>query len=276
MIKKLIAIDLDGTTLRNDATISLETKQTLAIAREQGHTVMIATGRPYRMSKHFYDELQLDTPIVNFNGAYLHNPKQPNYKGYRQNIDLKTAHELFDFSQSLELNNVIAEVNDSAFILRDDESVPQNMRDSDPRFIHFGQLTQLITNDPTAIMFSAGNEQLKLIKKQLDDAFSGIIEHRSWGKPYEYLELTKSGLNKAVALRHAAKDLGFTMNDVIAFGDADNDCEMLDEAGLGVAMGNADAETKRIANTVTLSNEEHGIAQFLTEYLNLKKKAFFG
>lgn len=94
------------------------------------------------------------------------------------------------------------------------------------------------------------------------------------GKPYEYLELTKSGLNKAVALRHAAKDLGFTMNDVIAFGDADNDWEMLDEAGLGVAMGNADAETKRIANTVTLSNEEHGIAQFLTEYLNLKRKLF--
>ncbi|WP_408868869.1 Cof-type HAD-IIB family hydrolase [Brochothrix campestris] len=264
MQKKLIAIDLDGTTLRNDATISNETKRVLAEVRAQGHAVMIATGRPYRMSQQFYKELRLDTPIVNFNGAYLHHPTNTRYEGFRQNIALKTAHDVFDFAKTLDLNNIIAEVDESVYIWKNDQSVPQNMREADPRLIHYGAPSQLIQSDPTALMFSANNQQLATIKAQLDSAFAGVIEHRSWGKPYEYLELTKSGLNKAVALRQAASDLGFSMADVIAFGDADNDWEMLAEAGIGVAMGNADAETKRIANEITLSNEEDGIAAFLT------------
>ena len=73
--KHLIALDLDGTLLKNDKTISHKTKHVIQKAREAGHVVMIATGRPFRSSEMYYRELQLDTPIVNFNGAFVHHPQ---------------------------------------------------------------------------------------------------------------------------------------------------------------------------------------------------------
>ena len=70
----LIVLDLDGTLLTDQQQISAKRK-TLLQAKEQGHQVMIATGRPYRASDLYYHELGLTTPIVNFNGAYVHHPK---------------------------------------------------------------------------------------------------------------------------------------------------------------------------------------------------------
>ena len=75
--KHLIALDLDGTLLRNDKTISSRTKETLLTLKQQGHHVMIATGRPFRSSVQYYQELGLQTPIVNFNGAFVHHPQYP-------------------------------------------------------------------------------------------------------------------------------------------------------------------------------------------------------
>ena len=72
--KKLIVTDLDGTALQNWETLDPKTKNALMAAKEEGHIVVIATGRPARASLHFYKELGLDTPIINFNGAYIHHP----------------------------------------------------------------------------------------------------------------------------------------------------------------------------------------------------------
>ncbi|MBP6360057.1 MAG: HAD hydrolase family protein, partial [Enterococcus sp.] len=69
MTKKLIAIDLDGTTLNSHSLISPRTASVLKKATAAGHYVSIATGRPYRMSAQFYLQLQLETPMVTFNGA---------------------------------------------------------------------------------------------------------------------------------------------------------------------------------------------------------------
>lgn len=76
MNKKLIAIDLDGTTLNQDSLITTKTEQTLKKAIAAGHYVSIATGRPFRMSYQFYQQLELTTPMVNFNGALVHIPNQ--------------------------------------------------------------------------------------------------------------------------------------------------------------------------------------------------------
>ncbi|EUJ43979.1 putative phosphatase YitU [Listeria riparia FSL S10-1204] len=92
MTKKLIVLDLDGTTLKKDQTISNRTKKALANAQKKGHEVMIATGRPYRMSHMYYHELGLHTPIVNFNGAVFHHPLNTQFsEAYHQAIDLKNS-----------------------------------------------------------------------------------------------------------------------------------------------------------------------------------------
>ena len=81
MEKKLIAIDLDGTTLNNNSELTQETIDTLHAVKNLGHEVAIVTGRPYRNSKQYYDQLNLGGPIANFNGALCHIPGMPEWDG---------------------------------------------------------------------------------------------------------------------------------------------------------------------------------------------------
>lgn len=83
------------------------------------------------------------------------------------------------------------------------------------------------------------------------------------------IELIKSGINKAVGLEKITDYYGIPPERVIAFGDEDNDLEMLEFAGCGVAMGNGIEGVKSVANKVTKSNEEDGIAVFLKDYFAL-------
>lgn len=76
MQQKLITLDLDGTTLNNHSQLSPLTIKTLQKATRAGHLVSIVTGRPYRMARDIYDQLQLTTPMANFNGALTHIPHQ--------------------------------------------------------------------------------------------------------------------------------------------------------------------------------------------------------
>src|SRR5690625_7890766 len=73
--KHLIALDLDGTLLTDKKEISTRTKQIIFSAMKAGHIVVIATGRPHRASINYYHELGMNTPMVNFNGALIHHPK---------------------------------------------------------------------------------------------------------------------------------------------------------------------------------------------------------
>ncbi|MFJ1245129.1 HAD-IIB family hydrolase, partial [Bacillus amyloliquefaciens] len=70
-----MCLDLDGTLLNDDKKITPYTKKVLTTLQKQGHKLMIATGRPYRASQIYYHELNMDTPVVNFNGAFVHHPK---------------------------------------------------------------------------------------------------------------------------------------------------------------------------------------------------------
>ena len=74
--KKMIAIDLDGTLLNQESQLSEYTISTIKKVRKQGHLVLIATGRPYRMAETFYQQLELDTPMINFNGSLVHIPNR--------------------------------------------------------------------------------------------------------------------------------------------------------------------------------------------------------
>ena len=97
----LIALDLDGTLLTDNKIISTRTKHTIAKAKEQGHIVVISTGRPFRASYDYYKQLDLNTPIVNFNGAYVHHPLDSNWGTHHSPLELATAQEIvracFDF-----------------------------------------------------------------------------------------------------------------------------------------------------------------------------------
>ena len=84
---------------------------------------------------------------------------------------------------------------------------------------------------------------------------------------FNNLEFTKAGTNKASGLKFLAGHLGMTMDKVMAVGDSENDIEMLREAGLGIAMGNASSEVKEVADEITLDNEHEGVAAAIGKYI---------
>lgn len=266
--KHLIALDLDGTLLKDNNTISPVTKKVLNKALEKGHQVMIATGRPYRSSREYYQELGLKTPIVNFNGAFIHHPLQKSWGVYHTPLDIKVAKDIVDACYTFQVNNIIAEVVDDLYFHYHDERLLKIFSLGDPK-VKTGDLRQFLEDAPTSMLIHTDKTQIDLLKSHLSHAHANVIHQRSWQDPWYVIEIVKSGLNKAVGVKKVAQELDIPRKRVIAFGDEDNDLEMIEYAGTGVAMGNGIADLKSIANATTLTNEEDGIALFLNEHLNL-------
>ncbi|MFE8696336.1 Cof-type HAD-IIB family hydrolase [Cytobacillus sp. FJAT-53684] len=267
--KHLIALDLDGTLLKDDKTISLRTKKVIEKAREQGHIVMIATGRPFRSSEMYYREMNLDTPIVNFNGAFVHHPKDHNWGVYHSPLEVNIAKDIVEACSSFQFHNIIAEVIDDVYIHYHDEKLLDIFGLGDPS-ITTGDLRNFLKSSPTSMLIHTDEQHVQTIRDHLSAVHAEVIDHRSWAAPWHVIEIVKVGLNKAVGLRKAADYFQIPAERIIAFGDEDNDLEMLDYAGYGVAMGNAIDQVKSTANKLTLSNEEDGVAVYLNDLLNLK------
>ncbi|MGX1374083.1 Cof subfamily protein (haloacid dehalogenase superfamily) [Priestia megaterium] len=107
------------------------------------------------------------------------------------------------------------------------------------------------------------------IRSHLSDVHAEVLEHRRWGAPWHVVEIVKKGLNKAVGLERVANHYQIPRERIIAFGDEDNDFEMIKFAGHGIAMENGINELKQLAREVTKSNENDGIAYYLEKTLNL-------
>jgi 5-amino-6-(5-phospho-D-ribitylamino)uracil phosphatase len=266
--KHLIVLDLDGTLLTDDKKISPKTMHTLSEARKQGHEVMIATGRPYRASEIYYKQLQLGTPIVNFNGAFVHHPADNTWGTYHEPMDLDVSRQIIEACQDFPFRNIIAEVKDDVYLHYHDEKLIDVFMMGNPS-ISTGDIREFLTDNPTSMLIHAEEEDVNEIRAHLDEVHAEVIDHRRWAAPWHVIEIVKSGLNKAVGIEKVASTLNIPQDRIIAFGDEDNDFEMLKYAGTGVAMGNAIDDLKEIANEVTLSNEEDGIGRYLQNRFNL-------
>jgi len=264
----LIVLDLDGTLLNDNKTINKHTKEILFRAKQAGHQIMIATGRPYRASELYYRELQLSTPIVNFNGAYIHHPTNLHWQAIHRPLQLSVVHDVVDSVCVLAYENLIAEVLDEVYVQNADDRLSGLFNMGNPR-ITIGNLSYTLKEHPTSLLIQAEEKNVPTIRKHLQDVHAELIEHRRWGAPFPVIEIVKRGLNKAVGIDHIAKEMQIPRERIIAFGDEDNDLEMIDYAGIGIAMGNAIPELKKIAKDITLTNNDDGIAKVLIERLKL-------
>lgn len=264
----LIALDLDGTLLKDDKTISDYSKEIIAKAKAAGHIVCIATGRPFRSSSMYYDELQLTTPIVNFNGAYVHHPKNDQWGTYHTTLDLKVVKEIIEVAEKHNIHNMLAEIIDDVYFHYHDEKLLDVFSMGNPE-VKIGDLRKNLGNDVTSILIHAAEEDVEKIRTYLTEVHAEVVDHRRWAAPWHVIEIIKSGMNKAIGLDRIASYYQIPAERVIAFGDEDNDIEMLAYAGHGVAMGNAIDKVKAIANKETRTNEEDGVAHYLKDVLSL-------
>ncbi|SIS47706.1 Cof-type HAD-IIB family hydrolase [Salimicrobium flavidum] len=271
MEQHLIALDLDGTLLTDEKVISPKTKAAVQQAIQDGHIVIISTGRPHRASINYYHELGLNTPMVNFNGALIHHPLNHKWDAIHSPLPLRKAKEIVHMAKEMGVKNILAEVKDHVHLHYHDEEM-MKIFDTNEHPITIGPLSSHLKTDPTSLLIQPKEgdmEKVKQIRYELDK-HAEAIDHRRWGAPWHVIEIVRSGLNKAVGVHKIAHYYHIPRERIIAFGDEDNDFEMIDYAGTGVAMGNAINGIQSIANEVTGTNEEDGIADFLNEYFRIK------
>ncbi|HLR65802.1 Cof-type HAD-IIB family hydrolase [Virgibacillus alimentarius] len=269
----LIALDLDGTLLTDKKEISSQTKQIVLKAMEEGHIVVIATGRPHRSSIPYYHTLGLNTPMVNFNGAFIHHPRDDKWGALHNPMPNRTALKIVDACYQLNVRNILAEVQDNVYLDQYDENLIKIFQSNQVQSpFTIGRLKRELTDDPTSLLIHPNEKHIQELRNHLNDFHAELIEHRKWGAPLNIIEIVKKGMNKAVGLQKIAHYFNIPKERIIAFGDEDNDLEMIDYAGVGVAMGNAIDELKTIANYVTKTNEQDGIGLFLEAYLKLQLK----
>ena len=234
--RKLIAIDLDGTTLNNQSVLTTETEQTLKKLTDEGHIIAIATGRPYRTSYQYYDQLKLETPIVNFNGAWTHHPQNKDWAhGYHKFLEKDVALSFLTLKDLSAVRLLSAESKDHVYVDRFGEETYSNgpsIKNFKPKVF----TAESLNENPTAVnIFSHYEKNLPFIQEHILDDFNDTIEIRTWGGVSPALEIVSKGIQKAMGIEAVAKSYNISSNDIIAFGDEANDYEMIQYAGHGVA-----------------------------------------
>ncbi|WP_082053014.1 Cof-type HAD-IIB family hydrolase [Gordoniibacillus kamchatkensis] len=239
---KLVALDMDGTLLNEEKQISAENRAAIFAALDAGVTVMVSTGRGVQSASPYIEELGLATPIVAVNGSEVwKSPKELLQRVLLPTSELKAMHQM-----AVELDTWYWAYAVEGIFNKDGwtESV------DDIRWLKFGYYTE---------------EEAKLahIRQTLESW--GTLEITN-SHPCN-LELNPKGISKASGIRAVCDMLGIEMDEVIAMGDSENDLSMIREAGLGVAMGNAQESVKAAADIVTVTNDEHGVAKVIREYI---------
>ncbi|HEL0707530.1 TPA: HAD family phosphatase [Streptococcus equi subsp. zooepidemicus] len=265
MTKKLIAIDLDGTLLHHDNTISTYTQKTIKAVQAKGHEVIISTGRPYRMALDYYLQLELKTPMISFNGSLTHLPEQ-RWK-YEHNVTLDKAYllKLLAVQEDFQMDFIASEYRKAFYItMNRPESIDPNLFGVEAITPDMALQIDKITQDPNALLMQTHHEDKYALAKAMRAFFKDEIEVDSWGGPLNILEMSPKNINKAYALKYLLSIYNKEPKDLIAFGDEHNDTEMLAFAGTGYAMKNASPVLLPFADQqLAYSNEEDGVARKL-------------
>lgn len=270
MDRKLIAIDLDGTTLNNLRTIDTNTKKVLSQLRKTGHVVIIATGRPYRTSKQYYDFLQLDSPMVNFNGALCHHPLNPKWdEAYHRTLPKDIVKEMFRLQSNHKIDLISAEVEDRIYTSSKYIPYPDFFPKGQNQAIHVSENN--IHEPATAVnIFTKNNHLRKQLEKDLVKEYGKFVEVRTWGGFAPCIEIVSNGTQKAMGVEQVARYYDIRQKNILAFGDEENDFEMIQYAGHGVAMKNAITPLKEIADDITqYSNDDQGLGRYLKNYFKI-------
>lgn len=270
---KLITLDLDGTLMSADhVTVSEANRKALKMAHEKGVKIAISTGRTLAIIGDICDQVPEVDYIMYSNGAGVFDRKEQ--KTIYQNLMdwdfCKSVIEYLDtrpafFEIYVDGKSYVQQNKEEFFI---DNLLPKE-------FIDKLMSQMCICENVVKCVENKEVEKITLYTKD-KDSFDEMWEHFSNMSDKIYLasslkgnmEMTKAGVDKGVALDGMCKVLGITANECMAFGDAGNDCPMLEYSKYSFAMANATDECKASAKHITLSNKEDGVAVAINEYIN--------
>ncbi|MFZ4826593.1 MAG: HAD family hydrolase [Phototrophicaceae bacterium] len=264
---KVLAVDLDGTLLNSKHEVSEANQKALQAAKEAGIQIIIATGKTYSSSQTLRDTLKLNTPGIYTQGLTVYD-SNGNLR-HQQTLDAEVVRRVITFAE--DRGFAVVAYAQGRILARSSnpyiEELHTRWHDTKPQYV--GTLQNLLdtTQFNKLVLISAGDERkMKALRWQLATQLASSARLLSAGISH-MLEILPNGASKGNALRALLKEMNVDPQDVIAVGDAENDTEMLQLAGLGIAVGNATASLKAVAKEITVSNDEDAIAQVIYKYL---------
>ncbi|MEO1772325.1 Cof-type HAD-IIB family hydrolase [Candidatus Enterococcus ferrettii] len=268
---KLAAIDLDGTLLNHLGEIPKKNQEALQTFNQQGGTIVLATGRSILSVKKVFAQLSIDGYVLASNGAYIAKVEKGETTSVLKRFDIpaKTINQAFHLAEQIGVTIVASRETQDDRITFDASPVEVDS----PYYAQF-QLQDSSTEELLKKINDGSLNYFKLAFNDTDVDKLAVLRKmfESAGIPSVYtdihwLEIMADGVNKGTSLTFLADYLQIDPEEVVAFGDQENDIEMLKVSGVGVAMDNALEPVKAIAQQVTTSNEEAGVAEVLEEYL---------
>ncbi|MDT5031994.1 MAG: hypothetical protein QOC94_2165 [Actinoplanes sp.] len=264
---RLVASDIDGTLINGDGRLTTRTVDAIDRLHRQGVPVVLVTGRPVRWLRQLYDQMAEPVPAVCANGAVVYDPDAD---------EVLVANPL-SVDLLLEVTKKLRdEIPGIALAVEVEDGRTFWYEKAWPMRVDAGHDAVRALTSPAEITAAPAVKLLARLADSTPDAFYDLVS-RTLGPVVEtthssssaLVEISAAGVTKAAGLAWLCEKDGFTADDVVAFGDMPNDLPMLSWAGRSVAMANAHPSVLAVADEVTLSNDEDGVAAWLEKAFSL-------
>jgi Cof subfamily protein (haloacid dehalogenase superfamily) len=267
---RLLVLDIDGTIAGQSNDIREPVKQAIRSAQAKGIQVAIATGRMYCSALRFHQAVGSTLPILAYQGAWIQDPITQKIHQHLP-VSRATAEQLLDYFESDALRSLLSVhfyINDQLYVREVTSETQIYAKRADIQPIPVGDLRKALTSEPTKVLALSDDtavidQLLGSLRKQYTPAELYLTKSVA-----TFFEATNPAVNKGAAVRYLAEEmLGLNAHNVMAIGDNFNDVEMLEYAGLGVAMGNAPLDVQYVAQWVAPSVEQDGAAAAIEAFV---------
>lgn len=267
---QLLVLDIDGTIAGRSNNITEPVQQAIRSAQAKGIQVAIATGRMYCSALRFHQAVGSTLPLLAYQGAWIQDPATQKIHKHLP-VSRSTAEQLLDYFEKEPLRELLSVhfyINDQLYVreLTPETQLYAQRADIQPQAV--GDLRKALTTEPTKVLALSDDTAL------IDQLLGSLRQQYTPAELYltksvaTFFEATHPAVNKGAAVRYLAEAiLGLKPNNVMAIGDNFNDLEMLEYAGLGIAMGNAPAEVQAVAQWVAPHVEQDGAAAAIEAFL---------
>ena len=257
---RAVAMDLDGTVLDETFTPSARTAAAIAAAEAAGIACLIATGRMFVSARRIAAQLGIRRPLVCYQGALVADPVSGEVLVHRP-IEAPLAREILRAMPTEHARHSNLYIDDELYVWEENEATLRYSQVSGVEMHIVGPLADWIERPTTKIVTVGRPDDMDVLRDELQPRF-GSRAFIAKSLPY-FLEFAAPGVSKASGLALLADLLGFSAEQAVAVGDAENDREMLDWAGCGLAVANASDLLKGEADAVIPSVHDDGVAQLL-------------
>jgi len=266
---KLLVLDVDGTLLDKNGSISAEDREAVVRARQSGVQVSLSTGRVVKACLGIIKQLSLDGYHMFFDGALVIKPDESR-EIYVQPISQEMVRQAVEYAHRYD---IYLELFSATHYFVERETWASEIRRSffglEPTIVDFTDLWQRERIIKAQLIASSPQEAAKAKKFYIH--FDGRL-HFSWARTpaypsIDFINVIAPEVSKGKALEALASHLGISLDEVMAVGDGTNDIPLLISAGLAVAMGDAPDQGKALADYITLDIDHNGLAAAISKFL---------